>query len=92
MLRAGRLPQDGGVPMFLITHHHDPSLCRVAFAAWNGFDSPLRHHSTLSSCVEGGHSIWWQVEAASPDAALALLPEWVAARSTVNAVRETQIP
>jgi hypothetical protein len=26
----------------------------AAFAAWKGFDSPLRHHATISSCVEGG--------------------------------------
>ncbi len=77
---------------FLITHRHDPVLCRVAFAAWKGFESPLRHHSTLSSCVAGGHSIWWQVEADDATAALALLPEWVAARSEVSAVREVEIP
>jgi hypothetical protein len=92
MLEVGNCADDAVVPMFLITHHHDPSLCRVSFAAWQGFESPLRRHPTLSSCAEGGHSIWWQVEAASPDAALALLPEWIADRSTVNRVRETQIP
>jgi hypothetical protein len=92
MFETGLAPQDGAVPMFLITHQHDPSLCRVAFAAWNGFESPLRHHSTLSSCVEGGHSIWWQVEAEDVDAALALVPPWIAERSTASAVRETQIP
>jgi hypothetical protein len=80
------------VPTFLITHHHDPALCRVAFAAWSGFESRLRRHPTLSSCAEGGHSIWWQVEAADESGALALLPEWIAERSTVSPVRETQIP
>jgi hypothetical protein len=80
------------VPRYLITHTHEPSRCRVAFAAWRGFESPLRHHLTLSSCVEGGHTIWWQVEAADREGALALLPDWVAERSDVCAVREVEIP
>jgi hypothetical protein len=78
--------------LYMITHRHDPSLCRVAFAAWRGSESPLRSHHTLSSCVDGGHSIWWQVEAADAAAALALLPDWVAERSEVSAVREVEIP
>ncbi|MQA74413.1 MAG: hypothetical protein GEU88_08770 [Solirubrobacterales bacterium] len=77
---------------FLITHRHDLSLCRVAFAAWRGFESPLRSHRTLSSCIEGDHSIWWRVEASDRDAALALLPEWIAARSEVSPVQEVEIP
>jgi hypothetical protein len=77
---------------YLITHRHDPALCRVAFAAWRGFESPLRHHATLSSCVEGGHSIWWQVEATNRDEALALVPEWIAQRSDVVPVSQVQIP
>jgi hypothetical protein len=77
---------------YLITHRHDPALCRVAFAAWKGFDSPLRHRSTLSSCVAGGHSIWWQVEADDAASALALLPAWVAQRSEAAPVRDVQIP
>jgi hypothetical protein len=80
------------VPMFLITHRHDPARCRVAFAAWNGYESPLRHHPTLSSCVEGDHSIWWQVEARDEYAAKELLPEWVAERSEIAPVREVRIP
>jgi hypothetical protein len=80
------------VPTFVITHRHDPSLCKVAFAAWSGFESPLRRHPTLSSCVEGGHSIWWQVEATDANAALALLPEWIAERSEISPVREVRIP
>jgi hypothetical protein len=80
------------VATYLITHQHDPGLCRVAFAAWNGFESPLRHHSTLSSCGEGGHSIWWQVEAENTEEALALLPAWIAERSRVTPVSEVRIP
>ena len=34
----------------------------------------LRHQATLASCAFGGHAIWWSVEAAGPEEALALLP------------------
>ncbi len=77
---------------FFITHRHDPALCRVAFAAWQGVESPLRRHWTLSSCVEGDHHLWWRVEAETRVAALALLPDWIAERSEVAAVREVRIP
>ena len=39
---------------FLLRHRHAPHECAAAYAAWKGFDSPLRHHPTISSCVEGG--------------------------------------
>jgi hypothetical protein len=45
-----------------------------------------------SSCLTGGHGLWWQVEAASRVAALALLPRFVAERTTPVQVREVQIP
>ena len=77
---------------YLVTHRHEPAQCGVAFAAWRGCESPLRHHLALSSCVEGGHSIWWRIEADSAEAALALVPPWIAARSEIAAVREIAIP
>ena len=48
---------------FLLQHHHDPSECESAFAAWRSFDSPLRGSSAPSTCLAGGHRIWWLVEA-----------------------------
>jgi hypothetical protein len=78
--------------IFLLTHRHDPALCRTAFAAWSGYESPLRHHPTLSSCVEGGHQLFWQVEADDEQAARALLPEWIAERTEISSVREVEIP
>ena len=77
---------------FMLTHRHKPEECRIAFAAWHGFDSPLRRHSTLGSCAEGGHSLWWTVD--SPDAgeALAQLPHYVAERTEVSPVSEVPIP
>jgi hypothetical protein len=80
------------MPRYLLHHRHDPSECGPAFAAWRGFSSPLRHHRALGSCLLGGHSIWWTVEAATPDRALELLPGFIARRTTVTHVTEVAIP
>ena len=53
---SGGLPDDRapgsvhawGVPSFLLHHQHEPHECATAFAAWKGFDSPLRNRSALS--------------------------------------------
>jgi hypothetical protein len=82
----------GAVPLFVLSHRHAPDECRSAFAAWKGFDSPLRHRPTVISCVEGGHAAWWQVEASDARAALAQLPPYVAERTEIEAVREVQLP
>ena len=81
-----------GMARFMLSHQHQPEECRVVFAAWRGFDSPLRHHSTLGSCSDGGHSLWWTVAADDAEAALAQLPPYVAERTTVSEVREVPIP
>ena len=80
------------MPSFLIQHRHEPPECGVVFAAFKGIDSPLRHRATYGSCAFGGHTIWWQVEAMSEAAALALLPSYVAARATATRVGEVDIP
>ena len=82
------------VPMarFLIHHSHQPRECRAAFAAWKGFASPLRHRATIGSCLAGGHDVWWQIEAASEQEAMAQLPHYVAARAQVIRVSEVQVP
>ena len=77
---------------FLLHHRHTARECAAAFAAWRGFDSPLRRHWVPSTCLEGGHAVWWQVEAANRQAALALLPPFVAHRTDAIAVRDIQIP
>jgi len=64
----------------------------VVFTSFKGHHSPLRHQPTLASCRTGGHEIWWTVEADSDDDALALLPFYVAARTTIIRVSEVQIP
>ena len=66
--------------------------CAAAFAAWSGFDSPLRHRPAPSTCLAGGHAIWWRVEAATHAAALALLPRYVAERTLAIAGPRREIP
>jgi hypothetical protein len=77
---------------YLLHHRHEPPECGVVFASFKGHESPLRHQSTLASCVSGGHAIWWTVEAASVEDALGLLPFYVAERTTATRVSEVQIP
>ena len=76
----------------MLSHRHEPDECRVAFAAWKGFDSPLRGCETSSSCNGGGHAIWWTVDADGPDEALGLLPFFLAERATATRVDEVDIP
>ncbi|MQA74714.1 MAG: hypothetical protein GEU88_10310 [Solirubrobacterales bacterium] len=80
------------MPSYLLTHHHPPRDCVAVFAAWHGFESPLRGRPTMSSCLAGGHGLWWTVEAPSAEQALALLPPFVAARSDAAEVSEVPIP
>ena len=77
---------------YVLQHHHQPRECGAVFASFKGHSSPLRHRATIASCRSGGHSIWWTVEAESEDHALALLPGYVAERTTVTRVSEVEIP
>ena len=85
------------MPRFMLVHSHRPEECRVAFAAWRGFDSPLRHTVAAGSCAAsiedaGAHRIWWKVDARDEQAALAQLPAWVAERSVAEVIGEVVIP
>jgi hypothetical protein len=80
------------VSLYLLQHRHQPQECGVVFASFKGHDSPLRHETTLASCRSGGHAIWWKVEAPSAEAALRLLPSYVADRTTVVRISEVEIP
>jgi hypothetical protein len=77
---------------YLLHHRHEPDECGVVFTSFKGRQSPLRHRTTLASCRTGGHAIWWTVEADSEADALALLPFYVAERTTIIPVSEVQIP
>lgn len=80
------------MPHYLLHHRHEPDECGVVFTSFKGHESPLRHQATLGSCRSGGHSIWWTVEAATQEDALALLPHYVAERTTATTVGEVEIP
>jgi hypothetical protein len=80
------------MPRFLLEHRHTAAECGAVFAAFNAFDSPLRHQSTTASCHYGGHRIWWELDAPSADEALASLPRYVAERTTASPVRAVEIP
>jgi hypothetical protein len=80
------------MPSYVLSHRHLPDECVATFAAWHGFDSPLRGSDAVSSCLEGTHGLWWRVEAESAERALALLPPFVAQRSEVAEVRKVPIP
>jgi hypothetical protein len=77
---------------YLLHHCHEPNECGVVFAAFRGHRSQLRHRATLASCRSGGHAIWWTVQADSENDALALLPFYVAERTTATRVSEVDIP
>ncbi|MBC3191211.1 hypothetical protein H7X46_09080 [Pseudonocardia sp. C8] len=77
---------------FLLAHRHEPADCRFTYAAWRGFDSPLRRRPALSSCRSGGHQLWWVVEAACTAEALAQLPPYLARRSDATEVEHVPIP
>ena len=50
-------------PATCSTTQHDPADCSVAFASFKGHPSPLRHRTTVASCLFGDHTIWWLVTA-----------------------------
>jgi hypothetical protein len=81
-----------GMPFFLLHHHHEPGECAAAFAAWTGFSSPLRRRQAAATCLTGGHSVWWRVQAENAAAALALLPRYVARRTVPIEIRDVEIP
>jgi hypothetical protein len=83
------------MPVFLLHHQHQPDECPAAFAAWTGFDSPLRRRPAASTCLTDGptgHALWWRVEAVDHSSALALLPRFLAERTTPIEIREVPIP
>jgi hypothetical protein len=77
---------------YLLLHRHRPERCTTAWAAWNGHSSPLRGAPASCTCLHGGHTVFWEVEAADAEAALALLPPYVAERTEAMAVRRVRTP
>jgi hypothetical protein len=77
---------------YRLHHRHTPAECPAAFASWRGFASPLRHSVATGNCARGGHQLWWDVEADTSAAALALLPTFVAERTLASPVDDVLIP
>jgi len=84
--------KNAAMPLFHLHHRHEPTECAAAFAAWRGFESPLRHRSAAATCLTGDHRLFWRVEAGNRDEAAAMLPTFVATRTSVIEVREVEIP
>lgn len=80
------------MPLYLFHHRHEPGECGAAFAAWKGFDSPLRERPAWCSCLTGGHRLWIVADAPDDTTALSLLPGFLADRSDVFRVAEVSIP
>ena len=78
--------------LYLLQHRHEPAECGAAFAAWKGFDSPLRRRAAWCSCLTGGHRLWLVADAPDETTALRLLPRYLAERSDVSRVAEVTIP
>lgn len=77
---------------FVLHHRHEPDECPSVYAAWKGFESPLRGQQAPSSCRLGGHEIWWELEAADEADALARLPKYVRERTVATRVNRIEIP
>jgi len=77
---------------FRLRHRHRAEECPVCFAAWRGFQSPLRHRPTHGGCQFGVHEWWWDVQADNAEDALALLPPFVAKRTEAVPIGEVSIP
>lgn len=80
------------MPRYMVEHSHEAHTCQIAYAAWSGYESPLRHKHTVASCAIGGHRIFWLIEAGDAEAALRQLPEWLAERTVASEVSEVMIP
>ena len=78
--------------LYLLQHHHEPAECAASFAAWKGFDSPLRAVPAWCSCPTEGHHLWLLVEACDDEAALGQVPLYVATRAVVTRISEVRIP
>ena len=89
---APRSRQARRVSRYVLHHRHEAQECGVVFASFKGHNSPLRRWPTLASCRSGGHAIWWTVEAGSEAEALALLPFYVAERTTADRVSAVHFP
>lgn len=79
------------MPTFILAHVHDEAECQVTYAAWRGYESPLRGLAAMASCATGDHRMYWTVDADNADQALRQLPPYLAARTHASEVRRVPI-
>lgn len=77
---------------YLLHNRHQEAECPASYAAWRAFESPLRRSSPYSTCLWGGHEIWWETEAGDEATALSHLPPYVADRSRAIRVVKALLP
>lgn len=80
------------MPRFVLEHRHTAAECKTAYAAWRGYESPLRKLPAAASCASGGHGLFWTVEAGTSAQALAQLPPWLAERTRIESVSAVPLP
>ena len=83
---------NGHMAPFRLVHRHDAHECPAVYAAWKGFDSPLRGLIATSSCKWGDHQIWWDLDVVDEAEAIAYLPRYIAERSVALRIGEVVIP
>jgi hypothetical protein len=76
---------------FVLAHAHEQAECQIAYAAWRGYDSPLRGLDAMASCANGDHRIYWTVDADDASEALRQLPPYLAQRTHASEVRRVAI-
>lgn len=67
---------------FLLHHTHRAEDCEHLFPSSQSYDPSLKGETFFCTCPSGDHGGFYQMEAVSAEAALALLPE--AMRSTTS--------
>lgn len=77
---------------FLLHSRHHEAECPAAYAAWRGYESPLRRSAPYATCLWGGHEVWWETEAEDAATALRQLPPFVAERSRAIRVTKARLP
>jgi hypothetical protein len=77
---------------YVLCNTHLERECAAIFAAWRGFESPLRRHAPASACRWSDHRLWWEVEADSAAEALGQLPPFVADRTEAIRVIRAELP
>jgi len=72
---------------YLVHHTHLPEQCHEAFEAWSrpGPHDVIKGREFFCSCPSGEHGGFFTLEAADPEAVLALLPRFHRTTSRVYA-------